>query len=135
MTASQIDFTDPEIQRCPFTAYAKLLGQGPVHWDEASQAYIVLGYDEIRAAASDPETFSSITGRLLVKDAPYQAEVDAIFEEHGVLPTNTLVVSDPPLHSFHRAQVDKVFTPSRVRKMEDYIRSVVTGLVDEVIDR
>lgn len=135
MTANQISFTDPEIQRCPFAAYATLLGQGPVHWDEASQAYIVLGYDEIRAAAGDPETFSSITGRLLVKDAPYQAQVDAIFEEQGVLPTNTLVVSDPPLHSFHRAQVDKVFTPSRVKKMEDYIRSVVTELVDEVVDR
>jgi len=135
MTADRISFTDPEIQRCPFAAYAEARAQGPVYWDEASQAHIVLGYDEIRAAATDPETFSSITGRLLVKEAPYQAEVDAIFAEQGVLPVNTLVVSDPPLHTFHRSQVDKVFTPSRVKKMEGYIRSIVTELVDEVIDR
>jgi len=135
MTAETISFTDTEIQRRPFDAYADLRRRGPIYWDEASQAHIVLGYDEIRAAATDPETFSSITGRLLVKDAPYQAEVDAIFAEHGVLPVNTLVVSDPPLHSFHRSLVDKVFTPSRVKKMEDYIRSVVNDLVDEVIGR
>ena len=130
-----ISFTDPEIQRCPFAAYAEVRKKGPVYWDEPSRAYVVLGYDEIRAAASDPVTFSSITGRLLVKEAPYQAEVDAVFRKHGVLPTNTLVVSDPPLHTFHRSLVDKVFTPSRVRQMDGYIRQVVNELVDDIANR
>lgn len=134
MAPSRISFTDSEIQRCPFAAYADARKQGPVFWDESSQAYIVLGHSEIRAAAADPMTFSSVTGRLLVKDAPYQDEVDAIFREHGVLPTSTLVVSDPPLHGFHRALVDKVFTPSRVRQMEPYIQGVVNQLVDGVIE-
>lgn len=135
MATASIDLTDAEVQRCPFAAYAEARRQGPVYWDEQSKAYIVLGYDEIRQAACDPATFSSITGRLLVKDAPYQAEVDAIFAEHGVLPVNTLVVSDPPLHGFHRGLVDKIFTPVRVRKMEDYLRTVVNELVGAVIDR
>ena len=135
MATASIDLTDPEVQRCPFAAYAEARKQGPVYWDEESKAYIVLGYDEIRKAASDPATFSSMTGRLLVKEAPYQAEVDAIFRDHGVLPINTLVVADPPLHSFHRAQVDKIFTVSRVRQMEEYLKTVVNELVDEVIDR
>ena len=135
MVQSKLRLYDEAVQRSPFAAYAEAHGDGPIFWDEESQAYIVLGYDEIRAAAADPQTFSSITGRLLVKQAPWQDEVDAIFAEHGVLPTNTLVVADPPLHSFHRGLVDKAFTPSRVRKMEEYLRDVVNELVDEVIDR
>jgi len=135
MTADKTSLLDPDVQRSPFAAYAQLLAEGPVHWDEESQAHIVLGYDEIREAATDPATFSSITGRLLVKDAPYQAEIDAIFAEQGVLPVNTLVVADPPLHTFRRSLVDKVFTPSRVKKMEGYICTIVNDLVDAVVDK
>ncbi len=134
-TRATISFTDPAVQRCPFPAYAALREDGPVHWDESSQAWIVIGYDEVRAIALDPATYSSVTGRLLVTKRPYQDEVDAIYREHGVLPTNTLVVADPPLHSFHRTLVDKVFTISRVRQMRDYLAEVVNGLIDAVIDR
>jgi cytochrome P450 len=134
-TQATISFTDPAVQRCPFPAYAALREDGPVYWDEASQAWIVIGYDEVRSVALDPATYSSVTGRLLVTKRPYQDEVDAIYREHGVLPTNTLVVADPPLHTFHRALVDKVFTLSRVKQMRDYLSDVVNGLVDGVIDR
>ena len=130
-----LSFSDPDIQRSPFAAYAELRRDGPVFWDEAGQTHVVLGYDELRAVTADPATFSSMTGQLLVKDAPYQDEVDAIFREHGILPTNTLVVADPPLHSFHRAHVDKVFSISRVKKMQDYLTTVVNELIDGVIDR
>ena len=34
----------------------------------------------------------------------------AILRLQGVLPMNTLTVSDPPLHTFHRSLVDKAFT-------------------------
>src|SRR5262249_34554709 len=70
-----------------------------------------------------------------VRKLPYQEEVDAIYREHGVLPTNTLVVADPPLHSFHRALVDKVFTISRVKQMRAYLADVVNGLINQVIER
>jgi len=134
-TQATISFTDPAVQRCPYPAYAALRRDGPVHWDESSKAWIVIGYDEVRAVALDPATYSSVTGRLLVTKRPYQDEVDAIYREHGVLPTNTLVVADPPLHTFHRTLVDKVFTISRVKQMRDYLSEVVNGLVDGVIDR
>jgi len=134
-TQATISFTDPAVQRCPFPAYAALRNHGPVYWDASSEAWIVIGYDEVRTVALDPATYSSVTGRLLVTKRPYQDEVDAIYREHGVLPTNTLVVADPPLHTFHRTLVDKVFTLSRVKQMRDYLSDVVNGLVDSVIDR
>jgi cytochrome P450 len=48
---------------------------------------------------------------------------------------NTLTVSDPPLHTFHRSLVDKAFTVSRVRQMEDYLQSIIDGMIDSFVDR
>lgn len=127
-----ITFLDPEIQRCPFEAYREVRQDGPVYFDPQMKMYIVTGYDEVRKAAADTATFSSVTGQLLVKDGKQQEEINAIYQEYGFLPVNTLVVSDPPVHNFHRAQVDKVFTVSRVRKMEDYIHSVVREMIAEI---
>src|SRR3954466_9491523 len=86
-TQATISFTDPAVQRCPFPAYAALRRQGPVYWAASSEAWIVIGYDEVRTIALDPTTYSSVTGRLLGSKRPYQDEVDTIYREHGVLAT------------------------------------------------
>ena len=130
-----ISFNDPEIQRCPFAAYQEVREQGPVYFDKSNGFYIVTGYDDIRKAAADTATFSSVTGQLLVKTAPYQAKIDAIYEAEGYLPVTALVVADPPEHTFHRSLVDKVFTVSSVRRMEEYLAGVVDEMVDQIIDR
>src|SRR5205085_6844935 len=90
MTDDPISFIDPEVQRCPFAAYAAVREQGPVYYDESCGYYIVTGYDEVRKWAGDTANLSNVTGLLLVKDAPYQPRIDAIYEEHGFLPVNTL---------------------------------------------
>jgi len=135
MSGKPISFIDPEVQRCPFAAYAAVRAQGPVYYDESCGYYIVTGYDEVRKWAADTDNLSNVTGLLLVKDAPYQPRIDAIYEAHGFLPVNTLTVSDPPLHTFHRSLVDKVFSASRVKQMEDYLQSIVDGMIDGFIDR
>ena len=130
-----ISFIDPEVQACPFKAYEEIRNEGPAYYDKSCGYYIIPGYDDVKNALQDAKTFSSITGQLLVKDAPYQAKVDAIFKEHGYPPVNVLVVQDPPVHTFHRALVDKVFTISRIKKMEVYLQSVVDEMISENIDR
>ncbi|MFD2501222.1 hypothetical protein ACFSTI_23195 [Rhizorhabdus histidinilytica] len=69
----EISFNDPDIQRCPFAAYREIREQGPVYYDKSNGFYIVTGYEDIRKAASDPKTFSSVTGQLLVKTAPIRS--------------------------------------------------------------
>lgn len=131
-----ISFIDAEVQRCPFAAYAAVREQGPVYYDESCGYYIVTGYDEVRRWASDTERLSNVTGLLLSFDSKsYQKTIDEIYEQHGVLPMNTLTVSDPPLHTFHRSLVDKAFTASRVRQMEDYLQSIIDGMIDGFIAR
>lgn len=132
----KVSFLDPEVQRCPFPAYAALREKGPVYFDESCGYYIVTGYDEVRRWASDTDNLSNVTGLLLSFDSkPYQKKIDEIYETHGVLPMNTLTVSDPPLHTFHRSLVDKAFTASRVRQMENYLQSIIDGMIDRFINR
>lgn len=129
----EISFNDPDIQRCPFAAYEEIRKAGPVYYDKSNGFYIVTGYDDIRKAAMDTKTFSSVTGQLLVKTAPYQERIDAIYRENGYLPVTALVVADPPIHSFHRSLVDKVFTVSSVKRMGAYLAGVVDEMIDQII--
>ena len=133
--SNAISFSDPDIQRCPFAAYAEVRKHGPVYLDPRSGFYVVTGYEEIRKAAMDAATFSNVTGQLMVKNAPYQDRIDAIYREKGYMPVTALVASDPPVHTIHRALVDKVFTITRVRKMEEYLEGVVDDMIDEIIDQ
>ena len=134
MATKPASILDPDFQRCPFPTYQQVMKEGPVYFDESCGWYIVTSYDEVRKAAADTKTFSSVTGLLLVKTGPEQDEINKIYEAEGFLPVSTLVVSDPPDHSFHRSQVDKAFTISRVKKMEIYLRTVVDEMLAEIID-
>ncbi|MCB2078367.1 MAG: cytochrome P450 [Novosphingobium sp.] len=135
-TVDKVSFLDPEVQRCPFAAYRAVRQQGPVYLDESSGYYIVTGYDEVRKWAANTTDLSNVTGLLLSFDSmPWQQRINDIYESEGVLPMNTLTVSDPPLHTFHRSLVDKAFTASRVRQMEDYLQSIIDGMVDEIVGK
>jgi cytochrome P450 len=132
----KISFLDPDILRRPFAAYHAVREQGPVYFDESLGQYIVTGYDEVRKWAADTENLSNVTGLLLSFDSmPWQARINEIYETRGFLPMNTLTVSDPPLHTFHRSLVDKAFTASRVKQMADYLQGTIDGMIDSFIDK
>ena len=135
MNHDQISFADPAVQKCPFAAYRAVRSHGDVYRDPGSGMFVVLGYELVRKVANDAATFSNETGLLLVKDSPIKSKLDEIWRTEGVMPVPTMVVSDPPAHTFHRSLVDKVFTPVRVREMEAYLESIVDGMIDEFIDR
>lgn len=135
MPTPEISFLDLDVRRCPHQAHRQLRADGPVYFDKSCGMYMVLGYDEVRAISADTETFSSVTGLLLVKESSAQERIDAVFEEHGFLPTNTLVVADPPLHTFHRSLVDKAFNAAAFKRMEDFIDRTVTRIVGEFVAR
>ena len=131
-----ISFMDPEVQKCPFPAYATLRSAGPVYRDPATGWYFVTDYELVRTLTADDVNLSSFTGVLMCKTkSPNQDQIDRIWTEEGYLPTPVLVVSDPPDHAFYRSFVDRSFTPVRVKRMEDYLESIVDEIIDQVIDR
>lgn len=136
MNAEPISFMDPQIQKCPFPAYNKVREAGPVYVDPATGWYFITDYELVRQLTADTENLSSFTGILMCKQkSEVQDKLDAIYREEGYMPIPLLVVADPPEHKFHRSFVDKAFTPARVKKMEDYLESVVDEMIDKFIDR
>ena len=133
MSASEISFLDHHIRRHPHETERTLRAQGPVWYDASCDLYMVLGYEEVRAILSDPETFSSVTGRLLVKDSAAQEQINAVFEAEGFVPTNTLVVADPPLHTFHRSLVNKAFNAVAFKRMDAFVADTVARITGAFI--
>ncbi|WP_028933823.1 cytochrome P450 [Pseudonocardia spinosispora] len=76
--------------------------------------WVVTGYNEIQAVMRDPETFSSWPNNLV---------------PHGAGKFLPLEL-DPPEHTAYRRALQPLFSPSRMRALEDEIRGIVTELID-----
>lgn len=89
LSAATIDLDAPAIAIDPFPAYDLLRVSGPVHFLARHDAWIVLGYDELRAAFAMPQ---------LLSNQPYE-DVDAV-----------LLAADPPEHTAIRRITSRYFT-------------------------
>lgn len=134
--SSSISFMDPDVQLCPFEAYDAVRGPGKVYQDPATGWYFVTDYETVRRLTADAANLSNFTGVLMCKTkSAHQDEIDEIWKSEGFLPTPVLVVSDPPDHTFYRSFVDRSFSLGRVKRMEQYLESIVDEIVAEQRDR
>jgi cholest-4-en-3-one 26-monooxygenase len=100
--------------RDPYEAFAWMRAHAPVYYDEANGLWALARYRDVKAASTDPETFTNATGsRPKFPPLPMMIDFDA------------------PEHTRRRRLVSAGFTPRRVREMESH----VAGICDEVIDR
>lgn len=132
--STPISFADRAVQQCPYAAYDKLREEAPVYRDPVTGNYVLTRYDDVRKAAIKPKPFSSKTGLGQTREGASDA-TNAIYEERGYLPIDTMLSNDPPSHRFYRQLVDKAFISSKVEEMEPRIRDLVTMLLDRMIDK
>ena len=118
LSAATIDFDAPAIAIDPFPAYDLLRASGPVHFLPRHDAWIVLGYDELRAAFAMPQ---------LLSNQPYE-DVDAV-----------LLAADPPAHTEIRRITSRAFTREVIEAIgrataDAAPRLLKKGLLDAVRD-
>ncbi|MFD9864900.1 cytochrome P450 family protein [Streptomyces alboflavus] len=110
----------------PYSVYADLRARGPVHHvrfpppDDADDLYLIVGYEEARAALADPR---------LAKSA---ATVGVLLPEEEALGTN-LLMADPPQHTRLRKLIAREFTARRVEALRPRIQEITEGLLDEML--
>lgn len=92
--------------------YRTLRDRYPLYRNEQNGSWAISRYDDVRAAASDDETFSSEGTSIGI----------------GLLPM--LVYLDPPRHDQLRNLLSKAFTPRRVAALEPSIRKISRELID-----
>jgi cytochrome P450 len=100
---------------------AELAAKGPVVYSSAYGGHwVVTGYKEVHQVLTDPKTFSSYPNNLVTP---------ADFGKFIPLEL------DPPDHTAYRQVLQPLFSPQRMKKLSDDIRTVVNGLIDEFAPR
>lgn len=131
-------FTDPRVARDPYPYYEYLRGQCPVARVPSSGVVAVTGYDELVAVYRDSATFSAVNSSLGPFPLPFDVTGDDISEQleshRDYFPMSEHLVSfDPPKHTAHRALLNGLFTPKRLKENEEFMWRLADRLIDEFI--
>jgi pimeloyl-[acyl-carrier protein] synthase len=113
----------PAFQDDPYSTYADLRAVGPVHLDEATSTWHVVGYREVHAALRDPRLTAARSNYFLSEQQRRDFEALA-----RILP-DMMVFADPPRHTRLRRPVSKAFTPRVVEGLRPRIQAIVDTLL------
>ena len=105
----------------PYPAYAELRHSTPVVWNETTEFWALLKYEDVRYVSGHPLLFSSTKGITI----PDPSEPEPIQE-------GNLIFTDPPRHRQLRKLINAGFTRRQVTLLEPKVREIVKGIVDDV---
>lgn len=132
LTLDEVNFFDPEIQDCPYDAYAVLREEAPVWHDPRTGMYVVTRYDDIHAILRDTERFRNERDRS--KTNPLSDKIKALYEEKGWVPAPTLAGRDDPNHKEMRGLFNHAFRPQKVKQLDPIVDGLAHRLIDDFID-
>ncbi len=105
----------------PYPAYRELRATRPVCWNDVTNFWALLKYEDIRYVSSNPALFSSTKG-ITIPDPAMPSPVQE----------GNLIFSDPPRHRQLRKLINSGFTRRRVAVLEPKIREIVRGILDGI---
>lgn len=106
------DPVSPDFPPRAHEVYRRLRDEHPLYFMERTGRWVLTRYDDVRAAAADPATFSSERTSI----------------SGGVLPM--IQQLDPPRHDELRNLMWKAFTAKRVADLEPRVREIAGELID-----
>ena len=116
----------------PYSHFACLREAAPLYRDERLGAWLVLRYDDVRAAFRDSCLSADRVSPYFQRRRAHGA-VERERATFDVL-TRWIVFTDPPRHTRLRKLVDYAFRPRAVERMRGWIASLVDELVEELGD-
>ena len=119
---------DPAFYNDPYQVYQRIRSEDPVLRYEPLKTWILGKYDDVCAAARDPETFSNSGGIFLTDAVQGESVGDDYFGEEGELISSL----DHPRHSEIRRVIAPAFSPKVIDAMEDSIRADCVALLDPI---
>ena len=105
----------------PYPAYRKLRATSPVCWNDVTNFWALLKYEDIRFVSSNPAMFSSTKG-VTIPDPRVPSPVQP----------GSLIFTDPPRHRQMRKLINSGFTRRRVAVLEPKIREIVRGILEDI---
>src|ERR1700721_4002334 len=103
----------------PYPAYRELRATAPVCWNDVTNFWALLKYEDVRFVSSNPAAFTSTQG-ITIPDPAMPSPVQR----------GSLIFTDPPRHRQMRKLINSGFTRRRVSVLEPKIREIVRGILD-----
>jgi cytochrome P450 len=103
--------------------------------------FMVSGFEEMLAVYADPDVFSAVVAALgpltkLPEPAEGETVAEVIERRRNEIPMSDLLPTfDPPKHTRHRALLNKLLTPNRLKDNEEFMWNFADRLIDEFADR
>ncbi|MGO9383613.1 MAG: cytochrome P450 [Mycobacterium sp.] len=131
-------FSDPGLVADPYPYYEYLRAQCPVSPVPSSGIVAVTGYDELTEVYRDSARFSAVNSSLGPFPLPFSVigdDISELIESHrDRFPMSEHLVSfDPPKHTAHRALLNGLFTPKRLKENEEFMWALADQLIDEFV--
>ncbi|GAB3077907.1 cytochrome P450 [Nocardioides zeae] len=115
--ATDFDVHSPAVADVAYERYAAMRAERPVaHSDLYGGHYVLTRYEDIHDVCRNPGVFSSESVNV----------PGSIGQDGPMIPIEV----DPPDHTTYRQIITPLFSPKRMRAMEDHILEIVTELLD-----
>ncbi|MDG2027152.1 MAG: cytochrome P450 [Acidimicrobiales bacterium] len=103
----------------PYSRYAWLRENSPVHWDDVNELWVITRYDDIIEIEKNKRVFINSD-----KEKGYRPNMGA---------DESIIANDDPLHQARRVLVSRRFTPRAVRQWDDEVLDTVDSLLDAAL--
>lgn len=113
---------DRTLHADPYAVWKRLRDEAPVYYNSEYDFYALSRFDDVMAASLDTESLSSEHGITL----------DMITPDPWGAP-KAMIMMDPPDHTAMRKMVNRTFFRSRIAKLEEYIRELCRGYLDQYV--
>ncbi|MEV5646756.1 cytochrome P450 [Nocardia sp. NPDC052254] len=120
--ATDVDLHTESARIDPYPIYARLRELGPVVYLSRYDLYALPRYDDVRAASTDWQTFSSARGVFV--DPVVNAQLEGI-----------TLCSDPPEHTALRSVLGRPLRQDRMRELTPRIEAEADRVVAELVER
>jgi cytochrome P450 len=131
MKVGDIDLSNPEIfeKGVPYDYFALLRKEAPVCWQDAPNDggfWSITRYADIQEIEKNVEVF---TNKTSISPLPIPKSTLAATIDHSI------ILSDPPRHTFLRRSIMAGFTPKAIAKLEERIKTCAAQAIDAVIEK
>jgi cytochrome P450 len=109
-----------ETQTNPYPVYRWLRDEAPVYHNPEIGFYAISRFTDVLQAHLDPGTFLSNHGPSIES---FGSEVDV------------LIAQDPPVHTWQRKIISRLFTPRAIAQLESHVRAIAGGVLDDARER
>jgi cytochrome P450 len=124
------DLLAPEVVADPYTYFARIREEDPVHWNERWKGWLVTRYEDVVGVLRDYERFSSDRmASLILELQPEDRDRLSLLINYF---SKWLVFTDPPYHTRVRMLINKAFTPTTVERLRPRIRQLIDQLLSAV---